>query len=80
VHEHVHVGFGIVADRRALAIRHGIAQVLLQELGVAQQLLEVIANLGEPRGNALRLDRGASVGEELVQGVPGIRGHGDLLL
>src|SRR5215467_9036843 len=80
VHDHVHIGLGVVADRRALAVRHRIAQVLLQELGVAEELLEVIADLGERRRDALRLDRGSSVGEELVEGVAGIRGHGDLLL
>src|SRR5215470_4420255 len=80
VHEHVHVGLGIVADRRALAVRHRIAQVLFQELGIAQELLEMVADLGEPRGDALRFDGGPGVGEELVQGIRGVRGHGDLLL
>src|SRR5499426_2660919 len=75
VHEHVHVGLRIVADRRALAIGHRITQVLLQELGVAQQLFEVIADLGEPRRNTFRLDRGARVGEELIQRVRGVRSH-----
>src|SRR5262245_17585619 len=79
VHENVHVGLGIVPDRRALAMGHRIAQVLLQKLGVAEELLEVIADLGEPRRDALRLDRGSSVGEELIEGVAGVRGHGDLL-
>src|SRR5215470_10920473 len=80
VHEHVHVGLGIVADRRALAVGHRIAQVLRQELGVAEELLEVIADLGESRRYALRLDRGSSVGEELIEGVAAAGGHGDLLL
>src|SRR5207253_2912860 len=79
VDQHVHVGLGIVADGRALAIRHRIAEVLLQELRIAQELLEVIADLGEPRWDALRLDRGASVGKELVQRVRGVGGHGELL-
>src|SRR5262244_420806 len=80
VHEHMHVGLGIVADRRALTVGHRITQVLLQELGVSEELLDVIADLGEPRRDALRLDRGSSVGEELIEGVAGVRGHGDLLL
>src|SRR5438876_4356428 len=79
VDQHVHVGLGIVADGRALAIRHRIAEMLLQELRIAQELLEVIADLGEPRWDALRLDRGASVGKELVQRVRGVGGHGELL-
>src|SRR5690348_10805057 len=74
----MHVGLGIVADRRALAVGHRIAQVLLQELGIAQELLEVIADLGEPRWDAFRLDGGSRVGEELVQGIrgSGLGGHG----
>ena len=79
VHEHVHVGLGIVADRRALAVRHRIPQMLLQQLGIAEQLLEVVADLGEPGRDALGLDRGPRVGEELVQRVAGGLGHGDLL-
>src|SRR5207247_9067505 len=46
VDEHVHVGLGIVADRRALAVRHRITQVVREQLWVAKQLLLVVAGLG----------------------------------
>jgi len=55
VDEHVHVGLGIVADRRALAVRHRITQVLREQLRVAKQLLHVVADLGEPDGTPFAL-------------------------
>src|SRR2546426_1067582 len=75
VDEDVNVGLGIVADRRALFVRHRLAQMLLQQLGVAEQLLQVVADLGEPRRNAFRLDGRPRVGEGLVERVPGVHGR-----
>ena len=69
VHEHVHVGLRVVADGGPLDVGHGVAQVLLQELRVVEELLQVIADLGEPGRDALGLDGGAGVGEELIEGV-----------
>ena len=53
----------------ALDVGHGIAQVLLEQLRVVQELLQVIADLGQPGRDALGLDGGARVGEELIEGV-----------
>jgi hypothetical protein len=53
--------------------------VLLQELGIVQELLQVIADLGEAGRDALALDGGAGVGQELIETVRGDGGHGDLL-
>ena len=79
VDEHVDVRLRVVADRRALRVRRRVAQVLFQELGIVEQLLQVITDLGEPRRNALRLDGGARVGEELIERVGSGGGHGGLL-
>jgi hypothetical protein len=79
VHQHVHVGLGIVADRRALRVRRRVAEVLLQQVRVVEQLLQVAADLGQPRRDALALDGGARVGEELVEAVRGVGAHGGLL-
>ena len=75
VDEHVHVGLRIVADGGPLHVRDRVAQVLLQELLVVEQLLQVIADLGEPGRDALGLDGGARVGEELIEGVGRVHGR-----
>jgi len=42
----VHVGLRIVADGGALDVGDRIAQVLLEQLRIVQELLQVIADLG----------------------------------
>jgi hypothetical protein len=79
VDEHVDIGLRVVADRRELRIRRRIPEVLLQDVGVVEQLFEVITDLREPGWDTLRLDRRPGVGEKLLEGLRAVRSHGPLL-
>jgi hypothetical protein len=79
VDEHVHVRLRVVTDRRALGVRHGIAEMLLQEVRVVEQLLQVTANLRKPGRDPLRLDGRTRVGEELIERVGSVGDHAGLL-
>ena len=52
---------------------------LSTSIEVVKQLLEVVTDLREPRRDALRLDGGPRVGEELVERIRRVGGHGHLL-
>ena len=64
-----------MADGGALHVGHRISQVLLEQLRVVQELLQVIADLGQAGRDTLRLDGGARVGEELIEGVGRVHGR-----
>jgi hypothetical protein len=55
VDEHVHVGLGIVADRGAVGVGDRIPEVLREQLGVVQELLEMAADPASPEGTPLAL-------------------------